>query len=47
VTWRQATVRDGTALVAPGRTPVSLRVRATDRAGNTIDQTVIRAYGRD
>ncbi|HTF12985.1 MAG TPA: S8 family serine peptidase [Asanoa sp.] len=46
VTWRQATVRAGTALVPPGRTPVSLRVRATDRAGNTIDQTVIRAYGR-
>ncbi|GIF53167.1 subtilisin family serine protease [Asanoa ferruginea] len=47
VRWRQATVRDGTALVSRGRTPVSLRVRATDRAGNTVDQTVIRAYGRD
>ncbi|GIF77393.1 S8 family serine peptidase [Asanoa siamensis] len=45
-TWRQASVRDGVALVPPGRGAVSLRVRATDRAGNSLDQTVIRAYPR-
>ncbi|MDG4824873.1 S8 family serine peptidase [Asanoa sp. WMMD1127] len=45
-TWRTAVVRDGVALVPPGHTPVSLRVGATDRAGNTVDQTVIRAYPR-
>ncbi|MEV0717930.1 S8 family serine peptidase [Asanoa sp. NPDC050611] len=44
--WTRATVRDGVALVPAGHTPVSLRVRATDRAGNTLDQTVIRAYPR-
>ncbi len=44
--WRPATVRDGKAFVPSGHTPVSLRVRATDRAGNTLDQTVIRAYPR-
>ncbi|GAA0490070.1 peptidase [Paractinoplanes deccanensis] len=30
----------------PGRGAVSLRVTASDRAGNTVRQTVIRAYGR-
>ncbi len=44
--WRPAVVLAGTALVTPGRTPVSLRVTATDTAGNTLKQTVIRAYGR-
>ncbi|GIF69142.1 peptidase [Asanoa ishikariensis] len=45
-TWRAATVRDGVASVPRGHSAVSLRVRATDRAGNTLDQTVIRAYPR-
>ncbi|GAA1892326.1 S8 family peptidase [Asanoa iriomotensis] len=44
--WKSASVRDGTVVVPSGDTPVSLRVRATDRAGNSIDQTVIRAYPR-
>ncbi len=40
-----ATVGDA-AWVPGGRAPVSLRVTARDRAGNTVTQTVIRAYGR-
>jgi hypothetical protein len=28
-----------------GREFVSLRVRATDRDGNSVEQTVLRAYG--
>lgn len=44
--WRPAVVAGSTALVLPGRTPVSLRVTATDTAGNSLKQTVIRAYGR-
>ncbi|MFI5841821.1 S8 family peptidase [Catenuloplanes sp. NPDC051500] len=43
-TWRETVVIGGTALVAPSRTPVSLRVTAKDAAGNTVTQTVIRAY---
>ncbi|WP_045746573.1 S8 family peptidase [Actinoplanes rectilineatus] len=42
--WRPAVVLGNTALVLPGRKPVSLRVTATDTAGNTLKQTVIRAY---
>ncbi|MEK8106614.1 hypothetical protein NKG94_17750 [Micromonospora sp. M12] len=34
-----------TATVPAGRGTVSLRVRAADRAGNTVDQTVLQAYG--
>ncbi|SDT77172.1 S8 family serine peptidase [Actinoplanes derwentensis] len=44
--WRPALVTGGTALVRPGKSPVSLRVTATDTTGNTLKQTVIRAYGR-
>jgi hypothetical protein len=45
-TWSAATVRDGSALVThPGAAGfVSLRATATDTAGNTVRQTVIRAY---
>jgi hypothetical protein len=34
-----------TALIPTGKGTVSLRVHATDRAGNAVTQTVIRAYG--
>jgi len=44
--WRQAATVGTAAWVPGGRTPVSLRVTAKDRAGNTVTQTVIRAYGR-
>ncbi|WP_305782595.1 S8 family serine peptidase [Symbioplanes lichenis] len=44
--WRQAVMLGTTALVTPGRTPVSLRVTAKDISGNTLTQTVIDAYGR-
>ncbi|MDG4809305.1 S8 family serine peptidase [Micromonospora sp. WMMD1120] len=49
VTWRSApTTGSGsryTASVPAGRGTVSLRVHATDRAGNSVRQTVIDAYG--
>ncbi|CCH17672.1 S8 family peptidase [Micromonospora lupini] len=49
VTWRAAPTRGSgtrwTATVPAGRGTVSLRVHATDRAGNSVDQTVLRAYG--
>jgi hypothetical protein len=32
--------------VPGGKGTVSLRVTATDRDGNTVKQTVLRAYGR-
>ncbi len=48
-TWRQATVLGHGAkvlvLVPSGKGAVTLRVRAEDRAGNKVDQTVVRAYG--
>ncbi|MFG3708732.1 S8 family serine peptidase [Micromonospora sp. NPDC047670] len=48
-TWRSVPVRGSgtryTALVPAGRGAVSLRVHATDRAGNAVDQTVTDAYG--
>ncbi|MFG2169414.1 S8 family serine peptidase [Micromonospora chersina] len=48
-TWRTAPVRGSgarfTATVPAGRGTVSLRVHAGDRAGNTVDQTVLDAYG--
>ncbi|GAB3536715.1 S8 family serine peptidase [Phytohabitans suffuscus] len=48
-TWRSAPViRHGDgyrALVPSGTGSVSLRVHARDSAGNTVTQTVIRAYG--
>ncbi|MCG5470673.1 S8 family serine peptidase [Micromonospora sp. LAH09] len=49
VTWRNAPTRGSgtryTATVPAGRGTVSLRVHAADRAGNTVDQTVLQAYG--
>ncbi|AGZ45166.1 S8 family serine peptidase [Actinoplanes friuliensis] len=44
--WKKAVTVGESALIPGGRKPVSLRVTATDRAGNTVTQTVIRAYGR-
>ncbi|MEU8226642.1 S8 family serine peptidase [Kribbella sp. NPDC048915] len=48
-TWRQAQVigkgSNVKALVPAGKDAVTLRVRATDKAGNAVDQTVHRAYG--
>ncbi|MER7444526.1 S8 family serine peptidase [Micromonospora avicenniae] len=47
--WRAAPVHGSgtrfTALVPAGHGTVSLRAHARDRAGNTVDQTVIDAYG--
>ncbi|WP_416980391.1 S8 family peptidase [Streptomyces sp. T028] len=46
-TWKEVKVEDGKARFKPakGAETVSLRVRATDRDGNGIDQTVLRAFG--
>ncbi|MBX7266410.1 S8 family serine peptidase [Micromonospora sp. Llam7] len=48
-TWRSVRVTGHgnayRASVPAGKGTVSLRVRATDRAGNAVTQTVIRAYG--
>jgi subtilisin family serine protease len=46
VTWQRAVTVGESALIPGGRTPVSVRVTATDKAGNTVTQTVIRAFGR-
>ncbi|MFG2934866.1 S8 family serine peptidase [Streptomyces sp. NPDC048282] len=45
--WKEVKVRHGEARFKPGKgaKSVSLRVRATDRDGNRIDQTVLRAFG--
>ncbi|GAA4578547.1 S8 family serine peptidase [Micromonospora coerulea] len=47
--WRTVPVHGSgaqfTATVPAGRGTVSLRVHAADRAGNTVDQTVVDAYG--
>jgi hypothetical protein len=45
-TWRDLRVRRGEAEIDNSRRPgyVSLRVRADDAAGESIDQTIIRAY---
>ena len=49
-TWRDATVRSGkSGWVASVRHPdgakyVSLRAKATDSAGDTVTQQVVRAY---
>jgi hypothetical protein len=48
-TWKPATVaRDGAAwtvsVTHPAKGYVSLRAQAADAAGNTVEQTVIRAY---
>ncbi|NYH40282.1 subtilisin family serine protease [Micromonospora jinlongensis] len=49
VSWRNAPTRGSgtryTTTVPAGRGTVSLRVHAADRAGNTVDQTVLQAYG--
>ncbi|MFC0507053.1 S8 family peptidase [Micromonospora costi] len=48
-TWRAAPVKGSgtrfTATVPAGHGTVSLRVHAADRAGNSVDQTVVDAYG--
>ncbi|MFI0796571.1 S8 family serine peptidase [Micromonospora rubida] len=48
-TWRKAPVQGHgtrfTATVPAGRGTVSLRVHANDRAGDSVDQTVVDAYG--
>ncbi|WP_105968679.1 S8 family peptidase [Streptomyces geranii] len=46
-TWKEVRVKSGEVRfkAAKGAESVSLRVRATDRAGNGIDQTVLRAFG--
>ncbi|WP_330287161.1 S8 family serine peptidase [Streptomyces sp. NBC_00576] len=45
--WKEVKVKGGTARfkAAKGAESVSLRVRAADRDGNGIDQTVLRAFG--
>ncbi|MFI1030663.1 S8 family peptidase [Streptomyces sp. NPDC020951] len=45
--WKEVKVKNGTARfkAAKGAETVSLRVRAADRNGNGIDQTVLRAFG--
>ncbi|GAA0926684.1 hypothetical protein GCM10009558_106860 [Virgisporangium aurantiacum] len=45
-TWHPATLTAGSAILPrdPGGSPVSLRTRATDRTGATVDQTTINAY---
>ncbi|MGW0582185.1 S8 family serine peptidase, partial [Streptomyces sp. NPDC002920] len=45
--WKEVKVKSGKARFTPakGAESVSLRVRATDRDGNAIDQTVLRAFG--
>ena len=45
--WKEVKVKSGKARFTPakGAETVSLRVRATDRDGNGIDQTVLRAFG--
>jgi subtilisin family serine protease len=45
--WKEVKVKHGEAeLKHPkGATSVSLRVRAADRNGNAVDQTVLRAFG--
>ncbi|WP_250000895.1 S8 family serine peptidase [Actinoplanes sp. M2I2] len=45
-TWRTALAVGPAVLVPAGQGTVSLRVTASDRAGNAVTQTVIRAYGR-
>jgi hypothetical protein len=45
-TFQRAVTVGSTALIPGGRTPVSLRVTAKDKAGNTVTQTVVRAYPR-
>jgi hypothetical protein len=46
-TWKTALNLGGKFLVPAGHGTVSLRVTATDRDGNSVTQTVLRAYGRN
>ena len=45
--WKAVRVEKGEARFRPakGAASVSLRVRAADRDGNAVDQTVLRAFG--
>ena len=45
-TWQSAPLKQGAAKVVPpaGTRYVSLRATSTDRAGNTVTQTILRAY---
>ncbi|MFF3713696.1 S8 family serine peptidase [Streptomyces phaeochromogenes] len=45
--WKEVKVKNGKATFKPaeGARSVSLRVRAADKDGNRIDQTVLRAFG--
>ncbi|TLS43005.1 peptidase S8/S53 subtilisin kexin sedolisin [Streptomyces montanus] len=45
--WKEVKVKHDEARFRPakGAESVSLRVRATDRDGNSVDQTVLRAFG--
>ncbi len=45
-TWKNASTVGDRFVVPAGRGTVSLRVTATDQSGNTVKQTVLRAYGR-
>ncbi|MCO8272796.1 S8 family serine peptidase [Actinoplanes sp. TRM 88003] len=45
-TWKTALTIGSTVIVPAGKGTVSLRVTASDQAGNSVTQTVIRAYGR-
>jgi subtilisin family serine protease len=45
-TWKTAFSIGGKFVVPAGQGTVSLRVTATDRDGNAVKQTVLRAYGR-
>jgi subtilisin family serine protease len=50
VTWRSVHVLGSglhyRAVIPAGHAPISLRLKATDPSGNSVQQTVIRAYGR-
>lgn len=45
-TWKPALMLGPIVFVPGGHGPVSLRVTASDKSGNSVEQTVIRAYGR-
>ncbi|WP_308121353.1 S8 family peptidase [Paractinoplanes bogorensis] len=45
-TWKDAVSLGTSVLVPAGKGTVSIRVSASDKTGNTVTQTVIRAYGR-
>ncbi|WP_240670675.1 S8 family serine peptidase [Actinoplanes solisilvae] len=45
-TWKTALTLGSAVIVPAGKGTVSLRVTASDKSGNSVTQTVIRAYGR-